>query len=88
MHETHHKPKITYPVEWEYKVIGLKEENLEEIVADIFKKLDKPYKIEHSKESKEGKYRSLKIEANVESEGERLKIFQKLKESPNLMFVL
>ncbi|CZE46003.1 HP0495 family protein [Campylobacter geochelonis] len=71
------KPEISYPNFWEYKVIMDSKEHdekkLEEIVAN------KEHKISFSKHSNGGKYMSFNVSVLVNSEAERVELFEKFK---------
>ncbi len=80
------KPEILYPCIWSYQVIGIDEELLREAIGEVLGDLQHVVKPGHS--SSGGKYRSLGLEARVEDELERLKIFDRLSKHPAIRFVL
>jgi uncharacterized protein len=81
------KPRIEYPCEWEYTVIGPDEAQLRDAVADVFN--GKECSVEFSKKSKAGKYVSLIVKTKVTDEDERNKLFALLgKKHPIIKMVL
>jgi hypothetical protein len=80
------KPKINYPCVWYYKIIGYDRELITNILPIVLEKLD--YTFEESHKSKTGKYISFNFSAQVNSEEERNKIFNILKNIPTVKIVL
>jgi uncharacterized protein len=80
------KPKIVYPCEWCYTVIGSSEGELRDAAQQVF--CGKEYSIALSKRSKGGKYISMAITTNVEGEEERNTIFKKLSEHAAIKIVI
>lgn len=80
------KPKIEYPCEWEYTVIGADEALLRNAVAECF--CGKEHGVEFSKKSKAGKYISLIVKTKVTDEDERVKLFTLLGKHPAVKIVL
>lgn len=80
------KAEIHYPCQWSYQVIGLDEILLREAVASVIGSV--PYTLGPGHTSSGGKYRSLALEAKVESEEERLRVFDLLSKHPAIRFVL
>lgn len=80
------KPKIDYPCDWHYKVIGT---NAAEMIKAIELAVDgMDYKISSSNVSSKGNYFSLNLKVFVTSEDIRDTIFAKLKESEYVKMVL
>lgn len=71
------KPQIDYPSFWEYKIILLKEQNADELCKEILGQRD--FKCTFSHTSKTDKYHSFLLRVCVQSEEDRLDIFNKLK---------
>lgn len=71
------KPKIDYPCEWKYKIVVDETLPAKEEVEKLLG--DKKFTIAESHKSSHGKYESYNISLEVESEEERLKIFDALK---------
>ena len=88
------KPKIEYPCEWAYKVIGTGEEAVRAAVqASLDACLtpnsgDREFSLGLSRESKGGKYLSLGLTLTVLDEDERDGIFRALKEHPDVLMVI
>ena len=77
--------ELNFPCEWEYRVIG---EFKEKIEIAVFEIIDKKYQLKASKVSKKGKYKSFSIKISVESDKERIIIFEKLKQHSDIKMVL
>ena len=82
----HKKPDITYPCQWEYKVIGEDREKLTELL--IAACAPAVPAISLSNVSSSGKYQSLNAVLQVDSEEMRLKIFDRLQQSPHVKMVI
>ena len=80
------KPEIEYPCEWVYKVIGVDTETLKEVIITAC--APAPVKISHSHSSSKGKYHSLNATLVVESEEQRLQIYELLKNHAAVKVVL
>lgn len=80
------KPEITYPCDWEYKIIGFTPEDMSKATERIL--IGREYRINMSNVSRTGKYSSLTVSLNVKSEEDRLKIFQNLSEEPAIKMVI
>jgi putative lipoic acid-binding regulatory protein len=80
------RPEIEYPCTWVYKVIGQDCTFLKEIIISSCAPQD--VKISYSNTSSGGKYHSLNAELTVKDEETRLAIYETLKNSPGVKFVL
>jgi len=80
------RPEIEYPCTWVYKVIGRDYTLLKEVIVSACAPQD--VKICHSNTSSGGKYHSLNAELNINDEATRLAIYDALKNSPGVKFVL
>lgn len=80
------KPEITYPCEWEYKLIIVNGVDINEIVKNTLK--EKPYNLSLSNESKTGKYESYNLSLEVKSETQREEFFTSFKKNENIKYVL
>ncbi|MCK5367825.1 MAG: DUF493 domain-containing protein [Cyclobacteriaceae bacterium] len=80
------KPIINYPCKWSYKVIGSDQAFLAEEILNKLKHIK--FEINLSNQSSQGTYVSFKIEAYVNSENERIDIFNVLKDIPTVKFVI
>ena len=79
------KPKIDYPLSWEYKLILKDKELLETIIENVLG--DKKYIVKPSNVSKKGKYTSFNLVIIVNDEEERLSIFDGFKKHKDVSFV-
>lgn len=80
------KPKIDYPCDWHYKVIGT---DASEIIKAIELAVDgMDYKISSSNVSSKGNYFSLNLKVHVTTEVIRYIIFAKLKDNEFVKMVL
>lgn len=80
------KPEITYPCDWEYKVIGTSEEKLREVILAACAP-DIP-SITLANVSSKGVYFSLNVSLVVKNEEMRLRIFSHLQNSPDVKIVI
>ncbi len=80
------RPEIEYPCTWVYKVIGQDCTILKEIIVSTCAPQD--VEITHSNSSSGGKYHSLNAELTVNDEATRLGIYDTLKNSSGVKFVL
>lgn len=79
------KLDLSFPCDWEYRVIGEFKERIEVAVFEI---VDREYDLKPSKTSKKGKYQSFSIKVNIQSDEERVTIFEKLKSHSDIKMVL
>jgi uncharacterized protein len=79
------KPKIEYPCSWNYKVIGTNKAVLVKTVSEI---LNDPFDLSPSKISEKGKYISLNLYIEVQSESHRDGIYKSLKASEQIKMVM
>ncbi|OBV29716.1 hypothetical protein BKN38_06390 [Helicobacter sp. CLO-3] len=79
------KPDITYPCQWEYRIVGEKQHRIEEIVGDI---MQKPYYLEVKNHSSGGRFVSMHLSTMVDSEEERNEIFSKLANHKEIKMVI
>ena len=80
------KPEITYPCSWLYKVIGEKQESIQEAVHQVC--AGKEISFSYSHTSSGGKYHSFNVELEVETEEARLSIYARLSNHPAIKTVL
>jgi len=80
------KPKIKYPCNWGYRIVGECRKQLEEIVAQVIS--DRNFRITSAKKSRTGKYISLEVKTEVSGESDRNKIFSGLRQHPDVKIVL
>jgi len=81
-----HKLELDYPCSWKYKIVILETVNVKYISKDIFGKRD--HKVEESKVSKKGKYKSYSIELIVHNEDDRKELYKVLGEHEEIKMVL
>lgn len=79
------KLQIEYPCSWEYKIIAECEIKLKSAVFEI---VDIEYKLTDSKTSSKGKYKSFNLSLIVQSEIDRIELFEKLKSHQDIKYVL
>lgn len=87
------KPKITYPCRWGFKVIGLQEEALRRAVPECLAgclgaAAVRPWQLDYSRASAQGKYVSLTLNLEVRSEKERDGLFAALAAHPDVRMVI
>ena len=80
------KPDITYPCQWEYKVIGTDEQKLRAVIMAACTPVVPTIIL--SNVSKKGTYFSLNATLQVDNEEMRLRIFAHLKNSPDVKIVI
>lgn len=72
------KPKINYPCFWEYKLIFESTQNTKEIVKEILDQRE--FSLEIGRKSAHAKYESYLLKVYVDSEADRLHLFNAFKE--------
>jgi putative lipoic acid-binding regulatory protein len=80
------KPLLQYPCSWEYKAIGRDEDLMRQAIAEIL--LDREHSLTFSRASRTGRYCSMLIEMVIESEEQRLAIYEALREHRHITMVL
>ena len=80
------KPEITYPCSWGYRVIGTEAAPMKNAIESVVSQ--KKYKLKDSNKSSGGKYVSMALSLVVDSEEERLSIYESLKASDEIRMVL
>lgn len=80
------KLDLSFPCPWTYTVFGEDETVLHEVVGGIVGSLE--HTLSFSNTSKGGKYRSYELVVVVSSDDERLTIFRRLHEHPDIRYVL
>lgn len=79
------KPKIDYPAKWEYRVIGTNREKIKEAVVSV---IEQDFDLKDGNSSREGRFVSIVVSVEVESEQERDRIFVALREHSAVKMVL
>jgi len=77
---------LDYPCTWVYKVIGLSEGKLREVVTQTIQ--DYPCRVTLSNVSVTGKYRCLNVEVLVPNEAVRIALYETLRSHPAVRIVL
>lgn len=81
-----HKLELTYPCSWSYKIIILETTNVKYISKDIFG--EREHKVNESKVSKKGKFKSYDIELLVHSDDDRTELHKLLGAHKDIKMVL
>ena len=80
------RPEIEYPCSWVYTVVGQDCSLLKDAIINACG--PQSVTISHSRSSSGGKYHSLNAELTVDSEEDRLAIYDSLKANPVVKLVL
>ena len=80
------KPDIRYPTTWGYRIVGLSEEDIRALVAEIVGEAE--HELLVGNESSGGKYVSMNLRLLVESEAERLRVYEQLQGNDAVRLVL
>lgn len=79
------KPEIIYPTQWEYRIIGRNKQKIKELIPQI---VQQDYEITDGKTSSGGKFVSVVVRTQVQSEEQRDAIFVRFKQNPEVDMVL
>ncbi len=77
--------EISYPCVWEYCIIG---ESFEEIEKIVFEIAPKPYQIRQKNTSAKGRYTSVSLTIEVDSQQQRDEIFSQISSRPEVKVVI
>jgi len=80
------KPEITYPCEWGFRIIGTHEKLIRQLVARVLG--EHPYRLEPSAASATGRYVSMSLKVEVQSEEYRNDLHQQLLADESVKMVL
>jgi putative lipoic acid-binding regulatory protein len=80
------KPKIEYPTEWSFTVIGRDKGKVEDAIKDILQ--HKEHSCKFSKVSKNGKFTSYSAKCVVDSQDERDKIYKTFSNHSDVDYVM
>jgi putative lipoic acid-binding regulatory protein len=80
------KPEIAYPCEWGYKIIGTDKIKLEAVVSDVLG--TRAYKTKGGNTSNKGKFHSLSMSCQVESQDDRDSIFKEFQDHDDVKMVI
>jgi putative lipoic acid-binding regulatory protein len=80
------KPDIEYPCEWGYKVIGTDKTILQACIFDVVG--ERAYKTKGGNSSSKGKFHSLNMTCEVESQKDRDEIFKAFSDHKDIKMVI
>lgn len=80
------KPEISYPCLWQYKIIGTDRDSIIDAVMELLPTTD--HLLANSHTSSGGRYVSMNLELVVQSEEQRLSLYNQLVENPAIKIVL
>ena len=80
------KLELTYPCDWEYKVMCFAEIEIEPLVTEVIK--DRDFTIKKGNISKTGKYQSYNITLLVHNDDDRVELFGLFKQHEHVAMVL
>jgi len=83
---TKEKPKITYPTNWDFTIIGRDKDKVEAAIKEVFE--DKEHTCTFSNTSKNGKFNSYKASCEVNSQEERDKLYKNFNEHSDIDYVI
>ncbi|MBF0198145.1 MAG: DUF493 domain-containing protein [Planctomycetes bacterium] len=86
MSKENEKPQIDYPISWGYKLIGSDKNQLAQAAEEVLK--DKSFSKKEGGTSSKGKFSSISISVDVNSEKERNDFFTSFSKHPHIKFVL
>ena len=86
MSDNPHKPLVTYPCRWDYKIIGTDTGRIRAVIAAAVGEAE--HTIADSNRSPAGKYCSVALNALVRDEEHRNKIFMALRGHKDVIMVL
>ncbi len=84
--KTQEKPKIEYPTQWGFKIIGNSKEALQSCVKEVMG--EKEHLSSSGNVSKNGKFHSYNASCVVESEEERDKLFKAFQDHDDVKMVI
>lgn len=82
----HHKPLITYPCRWDYRIIGADAGRIRTVIATVV--MDAEHTVADSNRSREGKYCSVALTVAVRDEEHRNRIFVALRSHQDVIMVI
>jgi putative lipoic acid-binding regulatory protein len=80
------KPKIEYPCEWGYKIIGTDKLKLEAVIFEVMG--SRNYKNKGGNSSSKGKFHALSTACQVESQADRDAIFKAFQNHSDVKMVI
>jgi len=86
INDSEKKLVLEYPCSWSYKLIGHEKEAIQKAIHDVI--LQREHSLDHSNNSKTGKYVSMNLELVIQNEDERNFIYEAFKAHENIKMVL
>ena len=86
INDSEKKIVLEYPCSWSYKLIGHEKEAIQKAIHDVI--LQREHSLDHSNNSKTGKYVSMNLELVIQNEDERNFIYEALKAHQHIKMVL
>jgi len=80
------KPKIEYPCEWGYKIIGDDKDKLKAVICEVMGCRD--YKQKGGNSSSKGKFHSLSTACQVQSQEDRDALFKAFQDHKDVKMVI
>lgn len=80
------KPEIEYPCKWGYRLIGKDKDTMHSAAKSLLGV--KPHTIKHGNQSSKGTFVSLHLELVVDSEDERIYLYEEFKKQECFLYVL
>lgn len=84
------KAEIPFPCEWTIKAMGFDENNFSDHVCQLVEGIvgQEKWTLDHSKKSRSGKYLSVNVKAHVVSREQLETVYQALKDSQRVVYLL
>lgn len=86
INDSQQKLELEYPCSWSYKLIGHEKQAIQKAIHDVI--LEREHNLNHSNNSKTGKYVSMNLDLVIQNEDERNFIYEALKAHQNIKMVL
>jgi uncharacterized protein len=86
LNEIEEKLELEYPCKWEYKLIGKEEEGIRRMAVEIAE--GKAFSLNVSNKSSTGKFVSITLEILVYNDDERVYIYESLRKSKHILYIL
>jgi putative lipoic acid-binding regulatory protein len=86
INDSNQKLQLVYPCSWTYKLIGHEKEAIQKAIHDVI--VEREHSLNHSNNSKTGKYVSMNLDLVIQNEDERNFIYEALKAHQNIKMVL
>ena len=86
INDSQKKVLLEYPCTWSYKLIGHQKEAIQKAIHEVI--LERAHTLNHSNNSKTGKYVSMNLDLVIQDEEERNFIYEALKAHQHIKMVL